>query len=218
MVQKYVFIFIRQLEQIVEKSCHVRSAKCIRRSVKCWGTNTKNVHNKYLILVVNNWNKWKVIPLGFKPKTFRTGIWRSIQLSYGTQSHIWQPQKLAEKTPKGSLSCRRSLRQMRSKIRQMHVISQTKAVKRPISRGRTALSAHLFCNFASPNHESFFVLERFSPFWRSKCCLGRLSSHKSPQLLSFRLTPRCFCVNWRFENALKTHGRHVAVFAGHDWH
>ena len=25
-----------------------------------------------------------VIPLGFKPKTFRTGIWRSIQLSYGT--------------------------------------------------------------------------------------------------------------------------------------
>ena len=25
----------------------------------------------------------KVTPLGFKPKTFRTGIWRSIQLSYG---------------------------------------------------------------------------------------------------------------------------------------
>ena len=30
-----------------------------------------------------------VIPLGFKPKTFRTGIWRSIQLSYGTFAQIW---------------------------------------------------------------------------------------------------------------------------------
>ena len=27
-----------------------------------------------------------VTPLGFKPRTFRTGIWRSIQLSYGTNA------------------------------------------------------------------------------------------------------------------------------------
>ena len=30
-----------------------------------------------------------VIPLGFKPRTFRTGIWRSIQLSYGTMNYCF---------------------------------------------------------------------------------------------------------------------------------
>ena len=46
--------------------------------------NTKGEPLWTLLNTCGNEFPYTVIPLGFKPKTFRTGIWRSIQLSYGT--------------------------------------------------------------------------------------------------------------------------------------